>query len=246
MFYVYCHTNQVNGKKYIGVTNNPKRRWRCGGIEYKPTSGDKENRFFYNAIRKYGFKSFDREILRKVDTAEEAFELEKRLIAELLTNDKRYGYNISPGGNGGRVYKEHPRNMLGKPQTAYQIANQKKFMSKAKNNPMLNGDVVWGITHPHPRGFAGHKRTDEFKNRVSKMLKENPPKSEPVTVYYPDGRVEYYKTMKSAETGVGLTKPTLLKIARSGEPFSIKVRNQSTDKISHLEGLVVIRETTPR
>lgn len=33
---VYIHTNMVNGKIYIGMTSNIERRWRNGGIEYKP------------------------------------------------------------------------------------------------------------------------------------------------------------------------------------------------------------------
>lgn len=241
MYYVYCHSNKLNGKKYIGVTNDTKRRWRSNGIEYKASHGEKENRFFYNAIIKYGFDAFEHDILCVCETPEEAFEREKMFIAEWNTTDKRFGYNISPGGNGGRVYKEHPRNMLGKPQTAYQIANQKLFMSVKKNNPMLNGNVVWGVTHPHPKGFTGHKRTEESKRLLSEKLKDNPPKCEPVTIQYSDGRIEHYKTMKAAEKGVGLSTPTLLRIFKSGKPFSIEVRNQSTDKISHLEGLVVIR-----
>lgn len=47
-FYVYVHTNKVNGKKYIGITSQtPSHRWRNG-------NGYKHCRKFYHAILYYG------------------------------------------------------------------------------------------------------------------------------------------------------------------------------------------------
>ena len=51
-------------------------------------------------------------------------ELEKYYIELYQSNDKSKGYNIARGGNGGKVYVTHPRNMLGKSQTIFQKENQ--------------------------------------------------------------------------------------------------------------------------
>ena len=62
---VYTHTNNINGKKYVGITcNKPERRWRNGkGYILQQ---------FYNAIQKYGWDNFTHEILFNNLTEKEA------------------------------------------------------------------------------------------------------------------------------------------------------------------------------
>ena len=144
---VYEHVNKINGKKYIGMTKDPKSRWRSDGYEYRRCT------HFWKAIQKYGWDNFEHTILRKELTHMEACELEIKLIAEQETIEK--GYNLASGGNGGRLYQEHPRGMLGKSQTEYQKQVMREYMSEKNSNPetnpLTNGKVVWGETHPHPR-----------------------------------------------------------------------------------------------
>ena len=90
---VYCHTNKINGKKYIGITcKEPHKRW-SNGNGYK---GQK----FYNAITKYGWDSFEHEVLFNELTLEEANKKEIELIKKYNTTNKNNGYNRSNGGDG--------------------------------------------------------------------------------------------------------------------------------------------------
>lgn len=91
-FCVYMHLNRINGKRYIGITSSdPLARWANGHGYYK-------NKHFYDAILRYGWDSFEHIILYTGLSKEEACEKETELIAKYVTQDKRYGYNITSGG----------------------------------------------------------------------------------------------------------------------------------------------------
>lgn len=89
---VYMHENRINGKRYIGITSDkPENRWQNGHGYYK-------NKHFCDAIKKYGWDSFRHSILFSGLTKDQACFIERRLIKEYNTQDKRFGYNITDGG----------------------------------------------------------------------------------------------------------------------------------------------------
>lgn len=167
MYYVYIHTNKINNKKYCGYTNNPQERWRNGGISYKPPKNKEGTRPFWNAIVKYGWDNFESEIILETEKKQLALDCEIETIEKLNLRDRRYGYNVAKGGDGGVIYIEHPRGMLGKPQTEYnKECCRQRFLN---NNPMEI--VKWDITHPHPKGMLGKRHSEEVKQRISDKLK---------------------------------------------------------------------------
>ena len=117
---VYMHTLKSDGRKYIGITkNSPKRRWQNG-------LGYKKNCYFWAAIKKYKWDSFKHEILFEKLTETQACNKEKALIKLFNTQDSKFGFNITEGG-------EHP-----KPTQVTRL----KMSQHSKNKILLDEDLL--------------------------------------------------------------------------------------------------------
>lgn len=87
--YVYKLTNLINGKSYIGQTNNLERR-------FKEHLYDKRHGHpIHLALKKYGKENFSYEVLYHGENYNEE---EKKWISYYETNNKDKGYNIAEGG----------------------------------------------------------------------------------------------------------------------------------------------------
>ncbi len=170
MYTVYCHTNKINGKKYFGITDKkPERRWGHNGCRYlKKTYGVFNHPAFANAIIKYGWDSFEHEILYEGLTLEEASQKEMELIAQYKTNvvryGKKYGYNMTDGGEGctgGKHYsgKDHP--MYGKHQSEEARKKMSEHWKEFYSDPANHTHTGENAT------FYGHHHTEESKKKIS-------------------------------------------------------------------------------
>ena len=93
-FKIYCYTNQYTGEKYIGSTcKTLKSRAGKDGREYRRT-----NTRFKEAIDKYGWDSFEVEVLDVADDNREASRLERYYIKQFNTDMVGVGYNGNKGG----------------------------------------------------------------------------------------------------------------------------------------------------
>ena len=102
---IYCFTNKINGKCYIGQAVNLKKRLRSHYSTFKKQNIP--NMIFYTAVAKYGQENFDLEILEYCDNT---LNLES-LKALLDEREKFYikeknsyvpnGYNQTLGGDAG-------------------------------------------------------------------------------------------------------------------------------------------------
>lgn len=106
-YVVYVHTFP-NGKRYVGISRDVKRRFRNG-------KGYQHQKIMYSAIQKYGWKNVETTILFERLTEGEAKQKEIETIALYRTTDRRYGYNQTFGGEGanGRVESEENKRRFG-------------------------------------------------------------------------------------------------------------------------------------
>lgn len=117
-FTLYIHTNKINNKKYIGITQQkPEKRWQNGFGYIKCP-------LFYNAIKKYGWDNFKHEIILQGLDKETACKIEIELIRFYKSNQREYGYNISNGGECNWLGLHHSK------ETKEKMSIAKKNMSK--------------------------------------------------------------------------------------------------------------------
>ena len=135
-YIIYKHINKINGKVYIGQTcTTPERRWKCG-------KGYIGNKYFYNAIKKYGWDNFEHIILLENLTLEEANVIEENLIKEYKSNNKEYGYNLRSGGKNSAMHPD-TKKLISQSKMGHIVTDETKAkISKnhadmsGKNNPM--------------------------------------------------------------------------------------------------------------
>lgn len=102
MGYIYCITNLINNKQYVGKTTySIERRWKQHCSDYKKLKCS--NRPLYKAMNKYGIENFKIEVLEQC---------ERNLISEReqywIKCLKTYhlGYNATLGGDGSLIFNE--------------------------------------------------------------------------------------------------------------------------------------------
>ena len=165
-YIVYKHTNLLNNKIYICITSQKPyyNRWRKDGIGYR------ECPFFYKAIQKYGWENFKHEILFTNLSKNEAEQKEIELIKQYKSNNPKFGYNISNGGNaigkmseetkikisnslkGRKFTKEHKDKI-----SQAEIGEKNHMFGKKKSKETIEKLRLWNIEHPNSGQFKSKK-----------------------------------------------------------------------------------------
>ena len=155
------HTNKINNKKYIGITSqSPNSRWR-EGEGYR--LGYTKRTHFYNSICKYGWENFESIVLFENLTSTEAVNKEIELIEKYNTTDRRFGYNITKGGDLGgfklNISEEERRRRSEYMKHRTISAETREKMSRARS-----GRSPWN------KGKIGIY-SDEVKKKISRSKK---------------------------------------------------------------------------
>jgi group I intron endonuclease len=106
MHFIYIIKNIINGKLYVGQTDNPFGRWsrhKYNSTRYKYP--------IYLAMQKYGIDKFQFVPIENFTTQEEVDIAEIFWINLLETRNNKFGYNIKEGGSHGKHSEESKKKM---------------------------------------------------------------------------------------------------------------------------------------
>ena len=93
---IYCVTNILNNKKYIGKTVKTLSARKSGHL-IRLKKGDYNHLHFYSALLKYGIENFIWEVLEQCSSKELLESRERYWINYYDTTNQDKGYNLSAG-----------------------------------------------------------------------------------------------------------------------------------------------------
>lgn len=151
---IYCYTNKITGKKYIGQTIHPEQRKRNHLHE---AVKNKTDYYFHRSIRKHGWENFEYEVLEETDNLTERETFYIRHLNTLWPN----GYN---------ELEEH----IGIPESVRQKISKTKKEKIAK----MTCEERRELTKKMCEKNTGAKHSEETRKKQSEAMKkylaENP------------------------------------------------------------------------
>ena len=164
---VYVHTNKINGKKYVGITSRrPEDRWDYG-------CGYRGQTYFYRAIQKYGWDNFKHEVLLTNETKEYTCAAEKCLIKAYASNNPKYGYNLSSGGEAGAAgipWPEERRKALSDKFKGRKLSDEwRTNISKARTGTHMSEKARQKLSEQRKgelNNFYGKHHSEEAKQKI--------------------------------------------------------------------------------
>lgn len=177
--FVYCITNKVNGKRYVGQHAGEDLESYWHRTVWLAEQGYQGKRLLYRAIRKYGSENFEIKPLVIVASKWEMDRYEIGMIKAWNTTNPQKGYNITHGGGGslGVKMSEETRAKMSQsrmgrpmPEKSRVILAELNKGNKYSLGKKMTKDNFEKLMAVH----IGAKRTDEARKNMSEAHKGKP------------------------------------------------------------------------
>ena len=159
---IYKTTNLVNGKIYIGQDKNNNPAYLGSG------------KILHLAFQKHGVENFNKEILEECESVQELNEREKHWISFYNSTDRKIGYNIALGGNGGDTISNHPnKDEIRRKHSKWMIENNPtRGKKKTEEHIERWKESYVGKYRGENNPNFGSKRSESSKDKMSKARKK--------------------------------------------------------------------------
>lgn len=165
---VYCATNIINNKKYVGFTTKTLEQRKNKHYSVAFNKIEENTNYFKQSIKKYGKDNFNQEIIQEYDTYEEALEGEIFQIKELNTLAPN-GYNLTTGGFGGATHPDTKLKISNSLKEHYKLnpISKDRFTHEQLVEIGLKGQIT-----KRAKGYipAQINQSEESKKNMSKII----------------------------------------------------------------------------
>lgn len=150
---IYKVTNRANGKVYVGQT---VQSLRARKKDHKNGIGKHPQLALYRAFKKYGFETFDWEVIDYATSKYELDEKEKRYVEQLRVTDRLYGYNMTFGGEGGKHTDEVKLRIGASNKGRIKSEDERRKLSESLKGKYTGAKASWW----------GRKHTNEQRQKI--------------------------------------------------------------------------------
>ena len=180
MLYIYLIENEVNGKVYIGKTDNIGKRWEKHKSKAKYIRKLRNNgiiiqtEYFINALIKHGFEVWK---ICEIDTVFTQEELDEKEIYWIAYYRQKLGrenvYNIHDGGTGGRNSDEALKKIGRIMSTRWEDDNWKQKRSQDQSRIMTKRWEDGDMSRENQSKSMDLKwKDDKFRNNQCRLFRE--------------------------------------------------------------------------
>lgn len=155
---IYCIENLINGKKYIGQSNNIYYRWT--NHIWCLNNNKHDNSYLQNSWNKYGQENFIFSILEQCNT-NCIDEKEKYYIDLYKTLIDSNGYNLDSGGNNNKQHSEITKKKISKAHIGKKLSEETKIKISINRTGKMTGTSHF---------MYGKHHTESTKKKLSDAI----------------------------------------------------------------------------